>query len=163
MALVCVPLANLPPLRMGIGVPLSQFPCLFLETMAENRAIEFHDSEFRAMRLDARLVRVRLSAYVHASKGKPGRDAGTGWIQECELLIHAPRIEGFLPAGTILADGSLCIDERLYDGLVPIPFEASGAIQLQFQGEAGSLKIMGNRMSLIALGEPKFVEDVPGD
>ena len=52
-----------------------------------NRLIELHDSEVLDVAHDGDDVMIPMSAYVHASVGRPGIDAGTGWTQPVRVTI----------------------------------------------------------------------------
>jgi hypothetical protein len=55
--------------------------------MAVNLAIEFHDSEVERIRTAGPDAVLEMSVYVHASRGCPGVDAGSGWYQGAEMVV----------------------------------------------------------------------------
>lgn len=60
-----------------------------------NRAIELHDSTFDGVRKDGTDLTLRFSAaYTHQSGGKPGVDAGSGWVQEAILHVRGGSVNG---------------------------------------------------------------------
>src|SRR4029077_7988080 len=87
-----------------------------------NRAIEFHDSTFDGLEKDRTNVTLRFSAaYIHESNGKPGLDAGSGWIQEARLHIAGASLSGEIPElPRDLWDGSIRLGDELYQ-MTPIP------------------------------------------
>ena len=87
-----------------------------------NRAIEFHDSTFNGVERESADLALRFSAaYIHQSEGRPGIDAGSGWVQELRLLISDASLSGeILGLPGNLSDGSISLDDRRFD-TVPIP------------------------------------------
>lgn len=60
-----------------------------------NRAIEIHDSTLDSISiLNGEAVLHFSSVYIHQSAGKPGADAGTGWVQKALLRIRQGVIKG---------------------------------------------------------------------
>lgn len=62
-----------------------------------NRVIELHDSTVVGITTVGNQVILLLRAYIHASKGVPARDAGSGWIQAAALTFSEAIIEGAVP------------------------------------------------------------------
>jgi len=51
----------------------------------------------------------------------------------------------------------------VFDNLIPIPLDSTGDIELQFTSISGeSLQVRGEGITLELLGEPRYIEDVPG-
>jgi hypothetical protein len=60
-----------------------------------NAALEFHDSEVSSVECTGSTLCVRFAAaYVHQSEGRPGADAGAGYVQSVELLFHEAQWSG---------------------------------------------------------------------
>jgi hypothetical protein len=60
-------------------------------------------------------------AYVHKSHGKPGIDAGTGWVQNARLTLTGATVSGDRPSlPGALWDGSLLVGGSEHDNVVPI-------------------------------------------
>jgi hypothetical protein len=126
-----------------------------------NREIEIHDSELKTVTVSDGHIILELS---HMSDGRPGIDAGTGWLQNAVIRIRGDAIAGSmsqLPCD--LWDGYLKVNGEGSDNSIPIPLVATGDIELHFTSTAGeSLSVRGDCITLELLGEPKYVEDVPG-
>lgn len=130
----------------------------------QRRAIEFHESTVLVARFEGRDLRLRLSAYVHISEGEPGRDPGTGWTQDVDLIFGEAELETSLPRGAMeIAHGRLRIGDRAFEGLLPVPLEGIGATTLELQGVGGDLRVIAKSVSLRPVGEACLVEDFPGE
>jgi hypothetical protein len=128
---------------------------------AQNRALELHDTRLVSISEHDGTVRLRVSAYVHVSTGRPGRDVGTGWSQELELAIAGAVIESRptdLPMWIL--DGSLQIDGAPEE-LVALPLDRAGKIRLDLVGAEGRLLVSGDRIAAEELAHAQFVERVP--
>jgi hypothetical protein len=128
---------------------------------AQNRALELHDTRLVLISEHGGSVRLRVSAYVHVSTGRPGRDVGTGWSQELELAIAGAAIESRPTALPMwILDGSLQIDGASEE-LVALPLDRAGAIRLDLVGAEGRLLVTGERIAAEELADAQFVERVP--
>jgi len=128
-----------------------------------NSAIEFHDSEVGAISREGGDVIVCFtSAYIHKSEGKPGYDAGTGWVQPAELIIGGGSVEGIYPDFPCwVADGALEWGDMVLDNLLPLPFECAGKVKVELMFTLDStVTISGERAVLNLIGEATYVEDV---
>ncbi len=129
-----------------------------------NAAIEFHDSKLLGIDETGGAVILRLSAYVHRSTGQPGRDAGTGWSQQVELVFAGGVVEHRpteLPPFT-LEDGQVTggIEQ---DGEIPVPVSIPAAVRFDGHGLYGErLVVSGIRLEVRATGEAVYVESFPG-
>lgn len=128
-----------------------------------NLAIEFHDSTFDGAHWDGTALTLSFSAaYIHQSEGKPGVDAGSGWVQELRLHISEASRSGEIPdLPCDLWDGSISLDDERFDNCVPIPLDYRGRIEVHLQQE-GALTVVGTRLLVELLGQPQYVEDSPG-
>jgi hypothetical protein len=128
-----------------------------------NRAIEFHDSTFNGVEQEGADLALRFSAaYIHQSEGKPGIDAGSGWVQELRLLISDASLSGeILGLPCNLSDGSISLDDKRFDNCVPIPLDYRGRVEVNLEQD-GILTVTGTRLRVELLGQPKYVEEVPG-
>jgi hypothetical protein len=126
-----------------------------------NRALDFHESEVLAVRHEGKDSIVHLEAYLHTTEGRPGKDPGTGWLQEAQLIIGEGRVSRQCDALWIL-EGRLEVDGEIYSGLLPLPFERAGLVRLELSGAEGTLAITGRGARLVLLGEPRLIEE-PAD
>jgi hypothetical protein len=125
-----------------------------------NAALEFHDSEVSSVECTGSTLCVRFAAaYVHHSEGRPGSDAGAGYVQTLELLFHEAQWSGNVQlCFGRLSDGQLREGEHAMS-LVPLPYQSSTAVgvELAFQnGERLSIKAVSAVIRFT--GEPRFVE-----
>lgn len=129
----------------------------------QRRAIEFHDSELLWVRPDGRCLRIRMSAYVHASEGEPGRDPGTGWKQDVDFLLGEARLEVPPPHEPMfIADGRLTIRDRVLEGILSLPFSDTGEMTLELEGVGGNLRVTAQSVSVAEAGKARFIEHFPG-
>jgi len=101
--------------------------------------------------------------HVHETDGRPGRDHGTGWTQDAKLRIGTAKLLKSPTVPSWILDGSIEVGERMFDNLLPIPFDHQGSVVVKLSGAEGELHATGVGASLTLLGEPVFVEDVPAD
>ena len=128
-----------------------------------NRAIEFHDSTFDSCEKEGANVTLRFSAaYIHESEGKPGLDAGSGWVQEARL-----HVDGASPSGEIpelqcdLWDGNIRLGDDLFQ-MVPIPLDYKGTVEINLEQD-GKIRVVGKHVRLELVGKPKYIEEFPGN
>jgi hypothetical protein len=126
-----------------------------------NRAIEIHDSTLESLTVEVGHVVLSFSAaYIHQSDGRPGIDAGTGWIQHAVIRIRGEIANGSLaklPCG--LMSGYLELDGQESDNHIPIPLSFTGDVELALTSEfSETIKIRGNHIALGLLHDPKYVE-----
>jgi hypothetical protein len=139
-----------------------------MTNLGEKRAsIELHDSRLTVVVLSDESVIVQFRpAYVHCSNGRPGVDAGTGWVQDIDLVIGEPRIESSLSQfPMILGHGALSIGGCVFENVIPLPLDARGqAVGLWVEAINGErLALTGKWATTSYCGEPRYVEDFPGD
>lgn len=128
-----------------------------------NCAIEIHDSLLKSVETSGTLIKLFFEAYIHKSKGIPGVDPGTGWVQNVVLKIKDGSLDGLVKSVPCdLMDGSLEINEEHLSNEIPIPLDRSGKIALtllpKWAGER--LVARGTHVSLELLGEARYIEDV---
>jgi hypothetical protein len=128
-----------------------------------NRAIEFHDSTFDGLETDGTNITLRFSAaYIHESNGEPGRDASSGWIQEVRLHVVGASLSGeILELPCDLWDGNIRLGSDLFQ-MIPIPLDYKGTVEINLE-QNGKIRVVGTGVRLELVGEPKYVEDFPGD
>jgi len=131
-----------------------------------NRAIEIHDSQLQSITISAGDVVLDFSsAYIHQSDGRPGIDAGTGWTQHVVIRIRGDVVSGSLKELPCdLWSGYLILNGRHSDNLIPIPLSFDGNVELHLTSGFAEefVRVRGNRATLELLGEPHYVEQVPG-
>ena len=127
-----------------------------------NRAIEFHDSTFDSLeRVGANLTLRFSAAYIHESNREPGRDAGSGWIQEARLHVIGASLSGEIPELPCdLWDGNIRLGTDLFQ-MVPIPLDYKGIVEINLE-QNGKIRVVGTGVRLELVGEPKYVEEFPG-
>jgi hypothetical protein len=129
--------------------------------VSDNWAIELHDSTIANIAKDDSAVIVQFRpAYVHRSAGVPGVDAGTGWLQDVDLILSEARISE-QPSGLgDISDGSLSDPSVVHENCVPLPSQLSGGVKFEVvlapTGER--LRIEGRSASIQAVGEPRYLE-----
>lgn len=99
-------------------------------------------------------------AYIHKSKGKPGRDPATGWSQEAELVLYEAAVSGPLPAlPNTISDGFLEVGGIRHE-LIPLPFRRKvGARLYLLFADGAQLEITGKKPVVALLGTPIYLED----
>jgi hypothetical protein len=129
-----------------------------------NRAIEFHDSTLDSIIAAERggVILHFSSAYIHESQGEPGRDAGSGWVQEARIHVLGAAAAGeLLELPCDLRDGKLQVNGELFQ-LLPIPFDRHGSIQfdLECMPMGSKIRITGAGLRLEMIGVATYVEEV---
>ncbi|HEX3586302.1 MAG TPA: hypothetical protein VH024_09920 [Candidatus Angelobacter sp.] len=131
-----------------------------------NRVIEIHDSELKSIAVSNGEIVLELSpAYIHQSEGRPGMDAGTGWLQDAVIRILGEEISGsFSELPCDLWDGQLKLPDESLDNTIPIPLSVEGHIELQLTSCSGeSVQIRGDGITLQLRGEPRYLEKASAD
>jgi hypothetical protein len=128
-----------------------------------NRKIELHDSEVAEVRVSEGMVTVRFApAYVHESAGEPGVDAGTGWIQDAELLIFEATLVGKIPPLPCdLDDGKMVIDGHEMDNMIPLPLESAGNVRFvgAFKYDDFMIEVVGKGCRVVLGPDATYVEE----
>lgn len=123
--------------------------------------LELHDSRVDHIEWAGGAALVHFSlAYIHKSKGKPGRDPGTLWSQEADLiLLEASASEPWPTLPNTISDGFLEVGGIRHE-LIPLPFhrKVGARLYLQFTDDA-AMEIVGKRPVIELLGLPVFLED----
>jgi len=94
-------------------------------------------------------------AYVHKNLGRPAVDPGQVFVLDVQFQIEGDQIEGDVGAlPTWIYSGALHVGGAVLDGLVPLPFEASGAIILILfvAPDNRRLTVSGSGVSVRAIG-----------
>lgn len=126
-----------------------------------NRAIELHDSIIEFILPHGDQTTIELNpAYLHESTGKPGIDAGVGFIQNVHLQLKGAEIVSFLADLPVrITDGWILAGERCFENVVPLPLIHVGRTELEFNTDKGeALKLRASGIVIILSGEKKRVE-----
>jgi hypothetical protein len=128
-----------------------------------NREIELHDTRVeRIENADGNIV-LWMSAYMHVSEGRPGRDRGKGWELPARLIIENGKFDHpFSSPSLWVTEGHIAVGGRLFDNGIPLPFDEHGEIRLFLSGAEGELVISGDRAYLEPTGPAVYVEEFSG-
>ena len=127
-----------------------------------SNGLELSDSRISHVELLNGVAAIYFShAYIHKSKGKPGRSGGTGWSQEARLVLSdvedKPSLQFSLPA--TIAEGFLEVGGIRHE-IIPLPFKRKVGARLYLSfGGGGELELVGSRPYIELLGSPIFLED----
>ena len=129
-----------------------------------NEAIEIHDSVLENVVIgSAESVLHFKEVYIHRSAGRPGWDAGSGWVQEAQLRFSQATVEGkFSELPRDLSDGYIRLEGNLSDNLIPIPLDFDGEVELRIEGWGEVITVRARHVRLELLGTAKYVEEFPG-
>lgn len=131
-----------------------------LEKRMINTAIELHDSTLIAVRELDQIAVVELIACLHESEGQPGRNHGTVWRQNVQIMIaHANVIPNLISLPDNIADGMLVLGGETIENVFPVPqtFDGDCCIRLDFANDK-QLVINGNRIQVTVHGDRQFKE-----
>jgi hypothetical protein len=126
-------------------------------------ALELYDSRVdRVDLVDGGAIVHFSHAYIHKSSGTPGKDAGTGWSQEAQLILAAVADFGPLPAlPAAISDGYLEVG-AIRHPLIPLPFSRRGRAILSLVLESGAeFEVVGERPVVELIGPARFLENYP--
>ena len=125
--------------------------------------MELPDSRVSQIDLSDGVATIYFShAYIHKSKGTPGRDHGTGWSQEARLVLSEVETPGPLPLlPNTISEGFLEVGGIRHE-LIPLPFKrkVGGRLWLLF-ADGVQMEIVGQRPFIELLGMPIYLEDFP--
>jgi hypothetical protein len=125
------------------------------------RGLELHDSRVACIELMDGIATIQFShAYIHKSKGTPGRARGTSWSQEAQLVLSEAAASAPLPPlPNTIADGFVEVGGIRHE-LIPLPFKRKVGARLYLAFVDGSqIEISGKRPVLELLGAPIYLED----
>ena len=127
-----------------------------------NTEIEIHDSRVTEISNRNGTVIVHFQpAYLHKSEGRPGLDAGTGWVQEARLIFATAATRGDFPDWPCdVMDGELIVDGVRHPNLIPVPFQTANPIELRLICDSvHTITVTGRGARLELVGEPRYVEE----
>jgi hypothetical protein len=125
--------------------------------------LELHDSRVSQIDLSDGVATIYFShAYIHKSKGTPGRDRGTGWSQEARLVLLEVETPGLLPLlPNTISEGFLEVGGIRHE-VIPLPFKRKVGAKLHLEFIDGvQIEIIGERPFIELLGTPIYLEDFP--
>ncbi|MGO9446629.1 MAG: hypothetical protein ACLPXB_17925 [Thiobacillaceae bacterium] len=99
-----------------------------------NWVLEFQDSRITSVSTNRGALALNFSAaYLHKSKGVPGLDAGTGWVQEAVLTFLGASSDGPIDIGEgWMIDGTLVAGGETMSCL-PVPFNTTDNVSAEFR------------------------------
>ncbi|HEY7220575.1 MAG TPA: hypothetical protein VH985_19525 [Candidatus Binatia bacterium] len=102
-----------------------------------------------------------LPAYPHKSKGRPGFDAGTGWVQDARLIFADASATGDFPELPCdVMDGELIFGDERRDNHIPIPLAITAPTELRLVFDSiHTVTVTGRGVRLELLGEARYVEE----
>jgi hypothetical protein len=128
-----------------------------------NRAIEIHDSILASVSIvQGRVDLTFSSVYIHQSEGRPGIDAGSGWVQKAILRIDDAKVTGaFSEFPVDLGGGQIQMGANRSDNEIPLPLRYRGAFEVRLEAmwRAEEVCFSGSGAELELLGEPEYVEE----
>lgn len=126
----------------------------------QNSALEFHDSQVAYVESRGEDLIIHLAAgYVHRSDGRPGVDAGAGYLAPISIRFANAKFVGDLGLCIgLLWEGWICLGEVKMTSL-PLPYQGVGTISatLQFANGTG-LEVTSSAIECALSGDEKFVE-----
>lgn len=124
--------------------------------------LELYDSRIGQIEILDGMAAIYFShAYIHKSKGKPGRDGGTGWSQEARLVLSGVEDQPFLQVSlpNTIAEGFLEVGGIRHE-IIPLPFKRKVGARLHLSFvDGGVLTLVGSGPFIELLGPPIFLED----
>jgi hypothetical protein len=125
-------------------------------------AFELHDSRVSHIELVDEVATIYFShAYIHKSRGTPGKDAGTGWSQELQLVMWSASASRQLPPrSNTVSEGFLEVGGIRHE-LIPLPFKRKVGARLYLLFVDGvEAEIVGDKPLINLLGTPIYLEDL---
>ena len=123
--------------------------------------LELHDSRIDWIEIVDADAHVHFShAYIHKSKGTPGRDPGTGWSQEAVLIIvGSVGLARLPPLPNTIYDGCLEVG-GIKHTLLPLPFTRRADVSLSLVfADRTILELSGRGAAVELLGQAIYLED----
>ena len=126
-------------------------------------ALELHDSRVDQIALvDGAAIIHFPHAYIHKSSGTPGKDPGTGWSQEVQLILASASYSSALPTlPNTISEGHLEVGGIRHE-LLPLPFGRRGKAILALVFTDGTrFQVSGDRPVVELISAAKFLENYP--
>ena len=124
--------------------------------------LELHDSRVSRIEWVNGDAVIHFShAYIHKSKGSPGKDSGTAWSQEAQLVMQGASSELPLPLlPNTIAEGHLEVGGIKHE-IIPLPFKRRVGAKLSLGFVDGTrMEIVGDRPFVELFGMPIYLEDL---
>jgi hypothetical protein len=126
--------------------------------------IEFHDSYLQRATVGTDGAELLLEAYVHQWERHEGCRVGTGWYRPVRLAIGAPAAGCEVHEELEIYRDRFTVGTKEVNDLIPLPFSDGGLVTLWLQGCDGrEAEFSGRGVSIEAIGEARFVENLPDD
>ncbi len=128
-------------------------------------ALEFHDSDVVELRAsETTLHMIFEPAYVHRSEGRPGVDAGSGFLQPAEIVFSGAKLtEKDGPCSGAISEGVITVSGKRFDSVLPLPFNQSGKASAEFTFESGAvLSVTATGVSCASTGPAVLVDGYEG-
>lgn len=115
-------------------------------------------------REDTALRMIFEPAYIHRSEGRPGLDAGSGFLQPAEIAFTgAEASEKDGPCTGAIAEGLITVSGKKFDSVLPLPYDAKGKVSAEFTFESGAvLSITATGVSCTSTGTAVLVDGYEG-
>jgi hypothetical protein len=128
-------------------------------------ALEVHGSDVVELRpSETALQMIFEPAYVHRSEGRPGVDAGSGFLQPAEIVFTGAKYtEKDGPCTGAIAEGLVTVAGKRFDSVFPLPHSATGNVTGEFTFESGAvLSITATGVSCASTGPAVLVDGYDG-
>jgi hypothetical protein len=129
-----------------------------------NSSVELHDSVLESLEVSGGVARVALRpAYLHRSLGRPGIDAGSGWVADVDLRLSDASLSAKLPSlPANVRDGSLEIAGKRFENQILMPVPAGSPVVLTLTLDSADFTVRGSSLVLELRSEPRYVEEFSG-
>lgn len=130
-----------------------------------DEAIELHDSVFDSVEIRDGILIVSLRpAYVHKSRGVPGVDVGSGFLQDVSIEFVGHEMVGDardLPADIL--NGDFELDGTVFQNMIKLPCDGRPAkLRLNLWPDNRSITVSGTNVRVKPLSEAIY-DDEFGD
>jgi hypothetical protein len=126
-----------------------------------NSALELSDSHVSFIDFWEDNVTIFFShASIHKSRGRPGKDHGTIFSQEAELVLHDVTLFGTLPSLPNTVSAGFLEVGGIRHELLPLPFKRKVAAALSLEFIDGSVVVItGQKPHVELLGRTTLLEE----
>ena len=118
---------------------------------APRRGVELHDARVLDVTDGSGVVVVRVEAFVHDDWESK---SCAGCWQRIDLSFYEATFDRHGSGDAVILDGSLRVDDRVRDNMLPIPFHEEGAAIATLMGPDFELTVRAHRVSLRVAGAP---------